>query len=744
MLPFILLGARLTNVVEETTEQNLEAVQKGELSPTQLHRATISEMRNQILIYSFYALFLAFLLGLFFSGSIVKPLRDLSEATEKISQGDLTVEIEKSDLKDEVGVLTNSFISMTKELRKSHEDLENTTEYLQTLIGNIKDGVVVLDNDYTIIDANPATIERVKLPRKKVIGAKCYKVYHHLDKPCSTRDCSVRDVFGTGKPMRTTHTYYDHDGNLLIEDIAASPIIDDSGRVLHVIQVRRDVTQLLQLQKEIEETRDFLNSIIESSADAIVAADMDGKILSWSRGAEELYGFKAEEMVGRYILDLYPPELREERLMLLNALMEGKTIRNKRTKIYNKEGKLVDISLSLSLLKDAEGKPIGTVGVSRDISKEVKLEQKIKETKDFLGNIIESSPDSIITVDLKGKITSFSRGAEDILGYKAEEMIGTSILELYPPDARKERDEWISRVLKGEMIRSKRTKWLNKNGDILDISISLSLLKDAEGKPIGTVGVARDITKEVEAERQLKEAYEHLKELDKMKDDFLSTITHELRTPLTAIMGSIDLMLDKKTGGLNEKQSGLLSIAEEEAIRLDNLISDLLDLAKTEGRRGKLSFEKLSVREVVDEAIEEIKIQARKKGISIERNIQRGLPPVMGDKEQLKRVVTNLLGNAVKFNKNNGKVRVKAGQKGDTVEVSIADTGIGIPEEDLDKIFEKFYRIETGTTRKYGGTGLGLTIAKRIVEAHGGKIWAESVLGEGSKFVLTLPVEEER
>jgi PAS domain S-box-containing protein len=616
MLPFTLLGARLISVVDETTSKSLEALQTGELSPAELHERIISEMRNQTIIYSFYAIFLAFLLGLFFSGSIVKPLRELSRATEKISHGDLSVEIKKSDLKDEIGSLTNSFITMTERLRESHQALKDTTEYLQTLIENIKDGVVVLDKEYTIIDANSAAVEGVGLPKEEIVGSKCYKIYHRSDKPCDTEDCPVKVVFTTGKPMRRVHNHYTKDGRFFIEDITSSPIKDESGKVISIVEVRRDVTERIKLQKEIEETKDFLNSVIESSPDAIITADLNGIITSWSKGAEELYGYKAEEIVGKSIADLYPPELKEQRLKWIELLLQGEKIRNKRTKIFRKDGKLVDISLSLSLLRDSEGKPIGTVGISKDISKEV------------------------------------------------------------------------------------------------------------------------------EAENSLREAYERLKELDKMKDDFLSTVSHELRTPLTSILGSLDILFDDKS--LGKKQREILEIAIKEATRLDKLIGDILDLTRIEDKLARLSREDIAIEKLVDEAIEEIRPQALSKNISLEKDIQEGLPSIKGDREQLKRALTNLLSNAVKFNKREGRVKIEVFGGDNSIKVSVSDTGIGIPEEHLERIFEKFYRVETGTARKYGGTGLGLAIVKRIVEAHGGEVEVESEVGKGSTFTVTLPLEEKK
>lgn len=230
---------------------------------------------------------------------------------------------------------------------------------------------------------------------------------------------------------------------------------------------------------------------------------------------------------------------------------------------------------------------------------------------------------------------------------------------------------------------------------------------------------------------------QEVKTLDRMKEEFISNVSHELRTPLTVAKGSIDLVLDSE---LNEKQKEILSMGKTSLIRLNRLISDLIEIAKME-EHPVLRLENVALDSMIRQCIYEIKPIAEQDNINIKVQLQENLPALRADREKLQQVFFNLLSNAIKFNKRNGKIIVEASQNDGVMEVSIADTGIGIPREHLDKIFDRFYQVDGSTTRKYVGTGLGLAIVKKAVEMHGGKIWVESELGNGSKFTFTLPMQ---
>ncbi|MEE8358439.1 MAG: GAF domain-containing sensor histidine kinase, partial [Candidatus Hydrothermarchaeales archaeon] len=235
--------------------------------------------------------------------------------------------------------------------------------------------------------------------------------------------------------------------------------------------------------------------------------------------------------------------------------------------------------------------------------------------------------------------------------------------------------------------------------------------------------------------RRLEIAYEGLMELDRMKDDFLSTVSHELKTPLTAIKGCLQLLRDDVDG---EEPLEYLSVAEMESTRLNDLIEDILDLSRSSTLLEKIEFNRASMRSIILAALNEVQFQANAKEIKVELDVED--VEVRCDKIQMERAIKNLLSNAVKFNNRGGSVTIKSKAKKDKVVVSVEDAGIGIPKEHLDKVFEKFYRVDHGDAKEYYGTGLGLSIVKNIIEAHKGSIDVKSKVGKGTKFVLSIPL----
>ncbi len=235
---------------------------------------------------------------------------------------------------------------------------------------------------------------------------------------------------------------------------------------------------------------------------------------------------------------------------------------------------------------------------------------------------------------------------------------------------------------------------------------------------------------------ELKVAYDDLKMLDKMKDEFLSNVSHELRTPLTSIKGALDIMSDEE---LPKELSELTSIAKQNANRLNALIGDIIYYSKMEYRATELTKEDLDLGEIITKSVKTTSPTAMENGITIETSAEGDLKALV-DKKAIYKVFSNLLSNAIKFNKKGGRIMVRAkGIVNGHVEVCVEDTGIGIPKEHLGKVFDRFYQVDGSTKRKYSGTGLGLSIAKSIVEKHGGKIWVESEVGKGSRFTFKIP-----
>jgi signal transduction histidine kinase len=264
-------------------------------------------------------------------------------------------------------------------------------------------------------------------------------------------------------------------------------------------------------------------------------------------------------------------------------------------------------------------------------------------------------------------------------------------------------------------------------------------LRDAKGKAIGTVGIAKDITAEVEARKKLKKTYQRLKELDRMKDELIATVSHELRTPITIAKIAMELARGE---GDDEQQRKLLSMGINALRRQDYIVGDLIGFQKMQKGEYELMEEAFDLGHVGMIVAEEMRSKAKAKKVRITVKAEENLPLVTADFNEIKHALRNLTDNAVKFNNIGGQVLIEVWKKGKFVVCSVTDTGIGIAKEHQKRIFEKFYQVDSGLERHYSGTGMGLAIVKSIIAAHGGKIRVESEVGKGSKFTFSLPLKQ--
>jgi PAS domain S-box-containing protein len=363
-----------------------------------------------------------------------------------------------------------------------------------------------------------------------------------------------------------------------------------------------------------------------------------------------------------------------------------------------------------------------------------------------LGAIVESSDDAIVSKTLDGMITSWNAGAQRLFGYSATEAIGQSILLIVPPERHDEEAGILSRLRKGERINHIETERVTKDGRRVDVSLTVSPIRDSTGTVVGASKIARDISlkKSVEREReQLLEAERNARSdaqrANQLKDEFLATLSHELRTPLNAIMGWAQLMGIGTMSAEEMKEAG--RTIERNARTQKQLIDDLLDMSRIISGKLRLDLQQLEPDSFIDAAIETMRPAAAVKEIRIERLLDPLAGPVSGDPGRLQQVVWNLLSNAVKFTPKGGRVQVRLERINSHIELSVSDTGQGIDPVFLPYLFERFRQADASITRKHGGLGIGLAIVKEIVELHGGTVRAKSAgEGKGAAFVVTLPV----
>jgi PAS domain S-box-containing protein len=472
--------------------------------------------------------------------------------------------------------------------------------------------------------------------------------------------------------------------------------------------------------------REHLSDIIDNSADAIITADLDGKVLSWNKGAEELYGYSAEEVIGRSILDLYPAELKKERQKWTKVLLEKGAVRNKRTRIYNRQGKLVDIILSLSLLTDEKGNPLATVGISKDISREVELEKTYRD-------LVETALDGINIVDVEGNFVLVNQEYCRMLGYSQGELIGKSFLITLPTGGRAEGMRLFRKSIREEVEPyTYEGKNIRKDGSIIDMQIKWNYVYRA-GKVNGTMAIVRDITEHKNLEKKLKEHARQLEEKNKEVESFLYAISHDLKSPIISVEGYASTLVKEYGDKLDDEARFYLERIKKNTEIIDDLITDLLELSRV----GRITqpYQEVDLGAVLEDL--RCEYARRCKGLRIEI---KALPRVRCEKNRIIQVFSNLIGNAAKYMGGQEKPLVKVGcdDQDEEWQFYVRDNGVGIPREYLGRVFQPFYRIPHEETKAVEGTGLGLAIVKKIVEYHKGEVWVESEVGRGSTFYFTL------
>jgi len=489
-----------------------------------------------------------------------------------------------------------------------------------------------------------------------------------------------------------------------------------------------------------------LGAIVDSSDDVIVGMTLDGTITSWNPAAERLFGWTAAEAIGRHIMLIVPEDRRAEEDDVLAHIRHGERVDHFETVRRTKDGRLVDMSITVSPVKDGAGRIVGASKVARDITERRKGEIAMRR----LAAIVDSSDDVIVSKTLNGIITSWNPAAERLFGWTAAEAIGRHITLIVPEDRRAEEDDVLAHIRQGERVDHFETVRRTKDGRLVDMSITVSPVKDAAGHVVGASKVARDITerRRLEDQRTLllareQEARQQAEALNSAKDELLATVSHELRTPLNAIFGWARMI---QSGALDETgRARAINTILRNASAQARIVEDLLDLARISAGRMRLDFERVDLNATIEAALETVRPAAGAKDITLVAALDRSLGAVEGAPDRLQQVVWNLLMNSVKFTPAGGRVEISSLRAAGSVVITVRDTGRGIAAEVLPHVFELFRQEDSSSTRAQGGLGLGLTLVRRLVELHGGEVIAQSPgKDRGATFTVTLPVSRQK
>ena len=666
-------------------------------------------------------------------------------------------------LKDKQGNITGAVATIrdiTKRI-KAQEELREAKEHLDSLIENSLDCIIVSDKTGYITKVNKYFLELFGYSKEEVIGKhvmECTPMIDEGNYECASGEVlrigkefiddaqkRIADLIEKGKVTNWEAYYFCKNKKVVPIEQNIVCLYNKEGERTGAVAVIRDITLRRKGEKELKETKEFLEKVIESTQDGILIVDEKGYILSSNTSLERMSGFDKNELIGQHASSLIVDD-KEIKKAILEKTVElfEKGFATYEAQYKTKAGKCLNVECTSSMISNDEGEYIAGVAVLRDISERKRTQREIKEGKDFLEKIIQGSKDGIVISDEMGYILSINEALQEMLDLSREEVMGKHTSELIIED-QAETQKMIENM--GELFEngcaSYETRYTRKDGNHVDIECHSSIIKDETGKVIAGISIARDITERKKMQQQLMQS-EKLRSLGELAGG----VAHDFNNVLAAILGRVQLlkMQFKPPEGKEEKRKSIIDLTKS----LEIIEKASLDGAETVRRIQEFSrkrvddkdFTPVDINELLDNVLDFTRVrwrsEADSKGIKI--NIEKNyspLPYTLGSPSELREVFTNLLNNALDAMPKGGKIRIKTLKEENYIALTIEDTGIGIPEAIGNRIFDPFF-----TTKGVQSTGLGMSISYGIINRHKGTIAVESEEGKGTVFTIKLPINK--
>ena len=634
-------------------------------------------------------------------------------------------------------------ISFGEAARAAQTRVSASREIFRVTLRSIGDAVITTDIEARVTYLNEVAEELTGWPHSEALGQPLERVFQIINEISrqpvenpATRALRQGIVVGLAN-----HTILiKRDGTECPIDDSAAPIRDEHGYVSGCVLIFRDVTAQRLVERDKSNqllTARLLASIVETSNDAIVSKTLEGVIQTWNAAAERLFGFTAEEAVGRHISLIIPPERMVEEEQIIANLRAGQRIEHFETERLRRDGTPITVSLTISPIKDAAGNVIGASKIVRDVSERKRAEA---ERQNFVA-LIENSTDFIGMCDLEGIPFFVNRAGLDMVGLDdidAARRISVADF-FFPEDRPKVMNEFFPRVLEdghGEIeIRFQHFK----TGEARWMAYKVLKLTDAANRAIGFASVSQDVTERKRLEDNLRILAADLSETDRRKNEFLATLAHELRNPLAPMSNMLEVL--KRADGNTEILKQAHETIERQLSQMVRLVDDLLDLNRITHDRLELRRSEVELSSVIQQAVEVARPLIDAAGHVLTIDLPDEPVYLNADRTRLAQVFGNLLNNSSKYTKARGAILLSGKRVGDEVVVTVKDNGAGIPADKLDSIFDMFMQVDGTSERSQGGLGIGLTLVKRLVEMHGGSIESRSAgEGMGSEFIVRLPV----
>jgi len=623
------------------------------------------------------------------------------------------------------------------EHRRAAEALRESERYFREMIDALPVAIYTTDAEGRLTHINPAAVEFSGRVPELGTDRWCvsWKLYHADGTPLPHDECPMAVALKEGRVVSGVEAIVERpDGTRRWFTPYPTPLHDAGGRVIGGINMLLDITE----RKEAERGLAHFAAIVASSADAILSKTLDGIVRSWNASSERMFGYTAEEMIGQPVRRLIPSDRQQEEDEILGRLKAGEHIEHYETVRVTKHGHPIEVSLTISPVKDRCGRIIGASKIARDITERKRTEELVRKQAAQLALVADTAPVYIAHCDADARFKFVNKAYAKRFGLRPEDCVGLRIADLLGEFVHESVRPYIATVMSGNAVEFE-----------LDVEVpgatagprfmhcSYAPERDADNRVVGWVAAVTDITERRRVEEALRTSEDKLKDTDRRKDEFLAMLAHELRNPLAPIANAVHLL--RQSRNENTVQQQARAIIERQSGRLARLVDDLLEVSRITTGRIQLHMERIAIGGIVERAVETVEplVEQHRHKLSIT------LPPdalwLYADGARLEQVIVNLLTNATKYTDDGGRIDVDVFGEHNQVVVRVKDTGIGISPELLPHVFDLFTQSERSLDRSHGGLGIGLSLVQRLVSMHGGSVVAESVLGKGSEFSVRLP-----
>jgi PAS domain S-box-containing protein len=597
---------------------------------------------------------------------------------------------------------------------------------LRAIVAQAGDAILGTSMDGIVTHWNPGSERLYGYTAEEMIGQSIRRLI-----PEGTEDTmgDILSLVDEGGTFRTEAERRRRDGSLVWVSITVSPVKDRNGRIVGCVGIHSDVTERRHAAEELAKRESQLADAQRVAHIGSWEWDIATNAISWSDELYRIHGFELDEFDASFegFMECIHPDDRE----LVDEIVKKAFRDGKPFEYYHRcvrpSGEVRALHAHGRVESDENGRPLRMFGTCQDVTELKRMEEPVRH----LAAIVESSEDAIFSNSRRGMVTSWNPGAARLFGYEAEDIIGRPISVLVPESRQGEEQVVMENVLAGFGVLNYETQRKRKNGMPVDVTVTVSPIKDGEGTIIGCSSITRDIT---ERKRIQEEA-------DRLKDEFFATVSHELRTPLTSIIGYTDLLLAGDAGKLTEQQRRFLEITKRNARRQLRLVGDMLFVSKAEAGEFRIELSRVDIDAVASGCVEAARPAAEQRGIDLTYS-GAAAPECDADSDRIAQLADNLISNAIKFTPEGGQVRVDLSVKGSEIVFEVANTGSYILPQDRERLFDRFYRSSSACAEAVQGVGLGLTIAEAIVRAHGGSIELESEVQTGTLFRARLPIHE--